>query len=87
MATALMTDLRRGLLVTDAAIVDGIEAFLRGASLGSAALTAGCSPELLVSAYTGGRPDLTDAAVRRLAVPAYESDRRYSYNDGRGFDV
>ena len=70
--------------MTDEKIVDGIEAFLRGASLGSAALTAGVSPALLVSAYTGGRPDLTDAAMRRLVVPSFESDELYDYDDGRG---
>ena len=70
--------------MTDAKIVDGIEAFLRGASLGSAAITAGLTPGALACAYSGGRPELVDAAMRRLAVPAYDSDALYSYDDGRG---
>lgn len=72
--------------MSDAAIVDGIERFLRGASLGSAAITAGMTPGALACAYAGGRPDLLDRAVRRLAVPDPVDDLVYSYDDGRGID-
>ena len=71
--------------MSDAAIVDGIERFLRGASLGSAAITAGLLPAAFACVYSGGRPELVDAAVRRLAVPDPADDMvPDGYDDGRG---
>ena len=71
--------------MSDAAIVDGIERFLRGASLGSAAITAGLTPGALACVYSGGRPELVDAAMRRLAVPDPAGDiMADGYDDGRG---
>jgi hypothetical protein len=71
--------------MSDAAIVDGLERYFRGASLRSAAITAGLLPSAFVCVYSGCRPELVDAAMRRLAVPDPAGDLvPDGYDDGRG---